>query len=569
MLDEFTFRAELPETPQIPKGASRDTIFRFPREYQAQKRKLLKAIARRHFVHKPIKVVIRRIAKPSIPKMPEANNEFREAWNRLTASGASQIKADKMSKVKKPKELEGLNPEDFERWYEDLDIMFQEGGVTEEDAQIYLAMRYLQYELRKTMEDVSSSRGFSYDKFIKDLKRELGVKDSMQGSTARLENILKQFKPIKLNVDEARLRTYVRYFKREAEKLRKEPALLSNITLVLKFLSAFDARFHERIVDHLECKRGDKYEANQEDSRRIDDPYTLDEVMQTAISICTSKVGALYGQLPRVSFNDVKAEEVDEDYGRHAPTPAPAILKRESIKTEPRDDEWGLKISSSVDKHSVDIAEIKEMTRTLSNAVQESIKRQERVDIEHKALWNLVTAGNQLATARAPTYSQARPLTPSSSTMGMASKPGTAMVGQPLRRECFMCKKPDHFINDCPAQAKFRELKWLKEGPEGGRLVMYDGSRLPSLAPGDTRSRKEIIEEIAVRRKWPGSEGYHPDSYLFDIDEVPTQEFEDLAIDSEEEEDDRAIKVAQAWALIAEEKARRSTRQAASLGSNN
>ncbi|KAK7021917.1 hypothetical protein VNI00_017145 [Paramarasmius palmivorus] len=169
--------------------------------------------------------------------MPEANNEFREAWNRLTASGASQIKADKMSKVKKPKELEGLNPEDFERWYEDLDIMFQEGGVTEEDAQIYLAMRYLQYELRKTMEDVSLSRGFSYDKFIKDLKRELGVKDSMQGLTARLENILKQFKLIKLNVDEARLRTYVRYFKREAEKLRKEPALLSNITLVLKFLS--------------------------------------------------------------------------------------------------------------------------------------------------------------------------------------------------------------------------------------------------------------------------------------------------------------------------------------------
>ncbi|KAK7020137.1 hypothetical protein VNI00_017857 [Paramarasmius palmivorus] len=177
--------------------------------------------------------------------------------------------------------------------------------------------------------------------------------------------------------------------------------------------------------------------------------YTTYEVMQTAISICTSKVGALYGQLPRVSFNDVKAEEVDEDYGRHAPTPAPAILKRESIKTEPRDDEWGLKISSSVDKHSVDIAEIKEMTRTLSNAVQESIKRQD-------------------------------------STMGMASKTGTAMVGQPLRRECFMCKKPDHFINDCPAQVKFRELKWLKEGPEGGCLVMYDGSRLPSLAPGDT-----------------------------------------------------------------------------------
>ncbi|KAK7018102.1 hypothetical protein VNI00_018361 [Paramarasmius palmivorus] len=250
------------------------------------------------------------------------------------------------------------------------------------------------------------------------------------------------------------------------------------------------------------------------------------EVMQTAISICTSKVGALYGQLPRVSFNDVKAEEVDEDYGRHALTPAPAILKRESIKTEPRDDEWGLKISSSVDKHSVDIAEIKEMTRTLSNAVQESIKRQERVDIEHKALWNLVTAGNQLATACAPTYSQARPLTPSSSTMGMASKTGTAMVGQPLRRECFMCKKPDHFINDCPAQAKFRELKWLKEGPEGGHLVIY----------------------------------------LFNIDEVPTQEFEDLVIDSEEEEDDRAVKIAQAWALIAEEKARRSTRQAASLG---
>ncbi|KAK7015861.1 hypothetical protein VNI00_019034 [Paramarasmius palmivorus] len=135
--------------------------------------------------------------------MPEANNEFREAWNRLTASGASQIKADKMSKVKKPKELEGLNAEDFERWYKDLDIMFQEGGVTEEETQIYLVI------------------GFSYDKFIKDLKRELGVKDSMQGLTARLENILKQFKLIKLNVDEARLRTYVHFSPGEPRAMAK------------------------------------------------------------------------------------------------------------------------------------------------------------------------------------------------------------------------------------------------------------------------------------------------------------------------------------------------------------
>ncbi|KAF9266302.1 hypothetical protein L218DRAFT_997054 [Marasmius fiardii PR-910] len=111
-----------------------------------------------------------------------ANNtpepEERTSWMHLSNAAKAQIKADKMSKVKKPSELNDLHPEDYKQWEEEMDFVYQEGGVTEPDAKIYLAMRQMLYKLRKAIEKYKSSKGLSYEDFLKDLKKELGVKES-------------------------------------------------------------------------------------------------------------------------------------------------------------------------------------------------------------------------------------------------------------------------------------------------------------------------------------------------------------------------------------------------------
>ena len=124
---------------------------------------------------------------------------------------------------------------------------------------------------------------------------------------------------------------------------------------------------------------------------------------------------------------------------------------------------------------------------------------------------------------RVPAFTQARANNPGQSSSGSnmpKGKPGTAMIGDKAPssghnhgpgQECYMCGDDTHWTGDCPHQKKFIVLGWMKMGPDK-RYILYDGSRLPSFAAANGRKRKDIIEQWARERKWPGSETYHPDA---------------------------------------------------------
>ncbi|KAF9253981.1 hypothetical protein L218DRAFT_951922, partial [Marasmius fiardii PR-910] len=101
---------------------------------------------------------------------------------------------------------------------------------------------------------------------------------------------------------------------------------------------------------------------------------------------------------------------------------------------------------------------------------------------------------------------------------------------------------------DCPHQKKFITLGW-KMGPDK-RYILCDSSRLPSFAVAGGRKRKDIIEQWAHERKWPGSETYHPDAYLY-----ATEEDEDIENGVQEEghiDEEAEMAIAQAWAMFQE-----------------
>ncbi|KAF9263137.1 hypothetical protein L218DRAFT_1035885, partial [Marasmius fiardii PR-910] len=133
-----------------------------------------------------------------------------------------------------------------------MHFAFQEGSVTEADARIYLAMQNMSYKVYKAMEAYESTKGDSYEEFIRDVRREIGVKENTRGSPSKLDRIVEKYWPLQLSTSDSTVRTYNCAFVREAEKLRNPPALMSNFALVHKYMSAFDEKFYDRIVDRLE-----------------------------------------------------------------------------------------------------------------------------------------------------------------------------------------------------------------------------------------------------------------------------------------------------------------------------
>ena len=460
---------------------------------------------------------------------------LRESWRDLSEDGVNQIKADKLSKVKRPASLlEGSRAEKFEQWEEDLDLMFLEGGVTLDEAKIYIAIRQMEYDLRKTCVGWDSSRGDSYEKFIEDVKEEIGFKEG-RGSTTTLDRLVKRHQSIGLQVSEDVLRTYNRVFRYEASKLTAAPALVSNTFLVARYLEAFEEDFIREIVNMLQRIQSDKLslgkgkEKKKDDQdRRLEDPYTLDEVMEVALNIATSRLGDIYTRINASRRTRDRHDDLE-------PRVSSKHVKTVTIKQEPEVDEISHKMSVSVDKHETEIRDLKDLVRSMTNSIAETQKKQEA--------WMSMVVNGQMppGVMRAPTFAQSRG--PSSSQQlynPSAGRPGTPMIGsaargvQPPHNNCFMCGQSDHFTRSCKVYHKMRELGWIVDGPDG-RGILRDGLKMPFIPPGSNKTRKDLIEELAKQRGWPGSDSYHPDGYMFALEEDDMgQRFQELAMEDED-----------------------------------
>jgi hypothetical protein len=540
----------------------RKTITRLARELQKKKNPTSS------FSHKSIRqrIYTKKQPIPARTKMPEVPvaTALRESWRSLSAEGVSQIKADKLSKVKRPDlKLEGSRSDEFEQWEEDLDLMFLEGGVTQDDAKIYLAMRQMEYDLRKTCEDWETARGDSYDNFIDEVKREIGFKEA-RGSTSKLDRLIRKHQGMGATVKEDTLRTYNRGFKYEANKLTTPPALVSNPYLVSKYFEALDPDFVQEIVDTLQRIRRDKLardkgkeKSKDDQERRLEDPYPLEEVMEIALLIATSRIGDIYTNFTTSRRTKDKRDDIE-------PRVSSKHVKTVTIKTDPEVDEMAQKMTMSVDKHETEIRDLKDLVRSMTNVVSETQKKQDA--------WMSMVVNGQMppGVMRAPNYHQNRGQTSTyqQSYNPPVGKPGTAMIGNGARgvlnrasngNTCFTCGSAEHFTGDCKVQKKMIELGWIVEGPDG-KLGLRGGGRIPFVVPGSGKTRKELIEEMARKYGWPGSETYHPDSYMFALEEDDMeQRFQELAMEDEmeehEEKEDQLLTF-----LLDRQQQRRSTR---------
>ncbi|KAF9260292.1 hypothetical protein L218DRAFT_1002922 [Marasmius fiardii PR-910] len=449
------------------------------------------------------------------PQGEPHDSQLHKNWHELTTEQHNQISSKKDKGVRVPSQFKGTSSSDWLGFLDDLEDIFIQFGITYDKVKIYQVIICMSYNLHEEVAALDSSRGHSWDDFVKDLK-EGWVFDNQQGSEEELRKMIDEYQIMPFNVTEVHFKTFIQKFCLESKKLEKPLALLSNKTLVEHFLSALEDRFMEKIIDGLNQAKRLRMELDQ--AKGVDkkcwkqDPWTLDQVINQAEMIMQTNLGLAYLVTSLLLSQQVCTE---------AAVPVPrevcqGVLKMGSSSTQVKSDpDFEQHLASTVDKQEAQLREIQEGLQKQQEGFkkyQESFdKRFMESFVELKKL--VLTAS--LSEERSQGYSGG-----SSQSSQPQIKTGTPMIGNSSRTfalgKCYMCGVPSHNSNECQHQKDFLQKGWLRFDPAKGKYVCCDGSSLLYVVEGYKEARWQKITCLAQERGWPGmNDGEDPTAALY------------------------------------------------------
>jgi hypothetical protein len=162
----------------------------------------------------------------------------------LSEEAAKQVLNDKLPKCFKiTPTFDAREPSMLTKYLDQLEEIFTHTNVTDDDAKIYIALNYMEYETKKLHQGLAKECGKSWMKFKEEMKKAYPESvDSGKGSVAKLKEIVSRHMIIPLSQHE-RLLKYIRDFTVEYAKLSKPPAAILNAEAVKYFLKGLDKGF--------------------------------------------------------------------------------------------------------------------------------------------------------------------------------------------------------------------------------------------------------------------------------------------------------------------------------------
>lgn len=295
-----------------------------------------------------------------------------------------------------------------------------------------------------------------FDSYVKektfaDFERELinnypAASSELNGSLKSLDKVIKKYRGIQ--VDELNeLLSFIRAYKVETASLTKAPALLTNLQLVEKFVSALTVQFGQMIYDRLTRSALSKPAVAAADgvaARRYEDQFDLSDVMDAAIELSRSYTASGFHQSAGGGAGaGVAAANVD-------------------------------KIKSEVDSSIASLADRLTMS-------------EQKADANHQAILAALTQKQ----ANAQTYSQHQNQTaPNNSSQNSNGQRQNNFRAQGQDEGCFYCTDPDHIIANCPAKDEDLLNGKIMFKPEHGRKIFLgDGTDLKTVPGKCTRDK--------------------------------------------------------------------------------
>ncbi|KAK1217758.1 hypothetical protein PQX77_019585 [Marasmius sp. AFHP31] len=451
----------------------------------------------------------------------------RDSWRDLTDEQKEQVATEKGKTHKFPELFQGNSEDEWLCWFDDIEAAFVAKKITMDEAKIFCAIRSMGYTLRKEVETLESSKGRSWEEFRKEIEKEWTI-DAKYGSQEALKRVIEEFATMSLQVSESRFNAYVRRFKMEAKKLQEPPALLSNKTLVDMFLKVFDYMVVKAILDGLQIRNQMRAQAgrvNAEDQeRRKQDPFTLEEVIAQAELIIKS--GSGYTYMHGSSEAKSKKEPSEVPIPREVRQGILKLPGKVEPQREAKLDEATMSALARVDGYDTKLKSLQSDVEQFQMKVVEGFKKSEKALDENmielrKLIMNSTSVNREMP--REPPQKSAY----SSGYRPPQMKTGTAILGKAAAdmssggNTCFMCGKPGHITTECDYQEECIKRGWLRK-EASGKWVLYDGSPVPFVKFGDnTKQRWEIIKERAEAGKWPNTGGEDPTASMFVVEHEP------------------------------------------------
>lgn len=436
----------------------------------------------------------------------------------ITETVRNEMNNDKLPKdFKFAPKFDLAEPHKLRDWLEEVTEIFSRVRGLSETAKVRKALHWCSAETKELLAGMDSVKEPDFNKFKDELQiifaESIG---DIHGSRRKLSSLVERFEPIRVQ-DAQKLRIFNKLFKAEATKLMQEPALISNSDAVRLYRAVFDDTCRDAVT--VQVRQDVDITALRD--RRREDPYMLEEVMNTAEKVQSGGAlfDVLYGTKTVYSPHYQPANATTYRRGPIALPFAPEIPKGDEsylkdykkVKQE-RSDDFGLPPMSDLkleelarEKDTNDIF-MKEL-RTVSEQFKEGMGIMNQLtNIVVKSASTKSEGSTERVAGQLPMPSV------SQLTKIQGAKPVMNRQGNPATLRdmaCFMCKSKDHLMYDCPYYKEYLRRGWLVlENPnsDSKRVQLKDGMRMPYEEPGKTRW--QTIEQIAKEHKWDKAEAY-------------------------------------------------------------
>lgn len=210
----------------------------------------------------------------------------------ITETVRNEMNNDKLPKdFKFAPKFDLAEPHKLRDWLEEVTEIFSRVRGLSETAKVRKALHWCSAETKELLAGMDSVKEPDFNKFKDELQiifaESIG---DIHGSRRKLSSLVEHFEPIRVQ-DTQKLRIFNKLFKAEATKLMQEPALISNSDAVRLYRAVFDDTCRDAVT--VQVRQDVDITALRD--RRREDPYMLEEVMNTAEKVQSG--GALFDVL--------------------------------------------------------------------------------------------------------------------------------------------------------------------------------------------------------------------------------------------------------------------------------
>ncbi|KAF9252459.1 hypothetical protein L218DRAFT_1010423, partial [Marasmius fiardii PR-910] len=303
---------------------------------------------------------------------------------------------------------------------------------------------------------------------------------------------------------------YHREFHIEVQKLLQPGKIVvSNVEAVKRYLGGLEPQFQKGVKDRLWDQLLEEKEWDQS-TRRWEDPFTLDEVMEMALRMALRSVSSNLYESEKEDYShstkSKKRSKESEDMMSSGSKGGLITWKSHNtsglskLKGEPN--EWERKISTTLDSQDSSLKNMDwfmaGLMKTMSALLKELQEQRDYCRCQESGAYSGPPPQQRL---------DARP-TSMYDNNSESSSP------------CIPCHKTGHFQKDCPEGKELMEKGWIHLQLGTNRVVMRDDSKIPWTTFGSGLTRADLVRKIAEEKGWPGTKAVMQGFY-FDIEEEP------------------------------------------------